>query len=67
MTLDYAERHEDDLQTADAGTTMVLLETGWEVSAYVEPGDDWLMLADGSFVSPDERMRTWPYAGPAGP
>jgi hypothetical protein len=58
------ERDEDELEAEAAGTTMVLTDTGWEGSDHVEPGDDWRPLADGSWVSPDERIRTWPFAGP---
>jgi hypothetical protein len=25
---------------------------------------DWALQADGSFLSPDERTRSWPEAGP---
>ena len=65
MNLHYdAERDEDELEAEAAATTMVLTDTGWEGSGYVEPGDDWRLLADGSWVSPDDRIRTWPFAGP---
>lgn len=65
MNVHYdVERDEDELEADAAGTTMVLTNTGSEGSGYVEPGDDWRLLADGSWVSPDDRVRTWPFAGP---
>ncbi|OGN86897.1 MAG: hypothetical protein A2X23_00750 [Chloroflexi bacterium GWC2_73_18] len=39
---------------------------GWEPADYVEPGEDWQPLEDGSFESPDGKTRTWPRADPAG-
>jgi hypothetical protein len=30
----------------------------------VEPGHDWRLLADGSFLSPDGTLRSWPLAAP---
>ncbi len=65
MTTDNGPAYDDELETAAPGTTMNLTETGWERCAYVAPGDDWLVREDGSFVSPDERVRTWPYADPS--
>ena len=65
MNLHYdVERDEDELEAEAAGTTMVLTDTGWEGSGYVEPGDDWRLLEDGSWVSPDDHVRTSPFAGP---
>ena len=50
----------DDGRLADApGTTMTLTAEGWEASEYLEPGDDWVVQADGSFCSPDGATRTW--------
>jgi len=56
-----AEREEEE-----PGTTFVLTAEGWEAAGYVEPGDDWVARADGSFESPDGTMRTWTPADPAG-
>jgi len=56
-----AEREEEE-----PGTTFVLTAEGWEAADYVEPGDDWVVRADGSFESPDGTMRTWTPADPAG-
>lgn len=43
-----------------------LTPEGWEPVDYVEPGEGWRPLQDGSFESPDGKMRTWPPADPAG-
>lgn len=45
-------------------TTVVLTAEGWEDTNYVEPGDDWRLLADGSYLSPDGTLRSWPLAAP---
>ncbi|HEX6869015.1 MAG TPA: hypothetical protein VF119_09435 [Candidatus Limnocylindrales bacterium] len=55
---------EEGLDALDPGSTFVLGDEGWEPVDYVAPGDDWLVQADGSFLSPDERTRSWPEAGP---
>jgi hypothetical protein len=59
----------EDLQATDSepGVTRVLTEEGWEESIYVDPGDDWRLLEDGSWASPDGRIRSWPLAGPEPP
>jgi hypothetical protein len=62
MTVD--ERAEDDLDAQEAGSTFFLGGEGWEASDYVDPDDDWTLLADGSWLSPDGTIRTWPPAGP---
>lgn len=59
-----AERAEDEIETQDAGSTFALGQEGWEASDYVDPEDDWSLLPDGSFLSPDGTIRTWPLAGP---
>jgi hypothetical protein len=41
-----------------------LTEEGWEEALYVDPSDDWSLLADGSWSSPDGRTRSWPLVGP---
>lgn len=43
-----------------------LTPEGWEPVDYVEPGEDWRPLEDGSFESPDGKTRTWARADPAG-
>jgi hypothetical protein len=46
--------------------TVALTEQGWEAVATIEPEDDWRLLADGSYESPDGRLRTWMTEPPAG-
>ena len=53
------ERDEDEVEEASLGTTMVLTASGWEDAGYLEPGDDWTPLPDGSYLSPDGTARTW--------
>ena len=65
MTVD--ERAEDELEVQEAGSTFFLGGEGWEASEYVDPADDWTLLPDGSFLSPDGTVRTWPVAGPEAP
>ena len=62
MELD--ERAEEDLDVQEAGSTFAFGGEGWESSDYIDPGDDWSLLADGSYLSPDGTFRTWPAAGP---
>lgn len=57
------EPPEDQIEAQEPGSTCVLTEDGWEVSDYVDPGNDWSPLADGSYLSPDGAVRTWPLAG----
>ena len=54
----------EDLDALDPGSTYALGSEGWESVDYVVPGDDWVVQSDGSFLSPDERTRSWPEAGP---
>jgi hypothetical protein len=58
------ERIDDDLLEQEAGSTFSLGGEGWEASDYVHPEDDWSLLSDGSYLSPDGTIRTWPAAGP---
>lgn len=58
------ERSEDEQSSQALGTSVVLTGEGWEEADYVEPGDDWHVLADGSYLSPDRTIRSWPLAGP---
>lgn len=55
------ERNQDEAD--EPGTTVVLTTSGWEAATYVDPGDDWHPLEDGSYVSPDGHTRSWPTAG----
>lgn len=62
---DRAEDVGDDQVVAGApGATVALTTEGWEDADYVEPGDDWHLLADGSYLSPDGTLRSWPLAAP---
>lgn len=52
---------EYDIDDQDAGTTLILTETGWEATEYyMDPGDDWGRMPDGSYLSPDGLIRTFP-------
>jgi hypothetical protein len=57
-------RAEDEIEAQEPGSTYALTHDGWEVSDYVDPAEDWSLLSDGSFLSPDGTVRTWPLAGP---
>ena len=48
----------------DLGVTRVLTDQGWEDADYLDPEDDWLLLDDGSWSSPDGRCRSWPAFAP---
>jgi len=37
----------------EPGVTRVLAEEGWEESIYIDPEDDWRLLEDGSWASPE--------------
>jgi hypothetical protein len=63
MTVD--ERAVDEMDPQEAGSTFMLGREGWEVADYLDPVDDWSLLDDGSYLSPDGTIRTWPAAGPA--
>lgn len=58
------ERAEDELESQEAGSTFVLGVEGWEASVFVDPEDDWSLLSDGSYLSPDATVRSWPLMGP---
>jgi len=58
------ERSEDELSAQARGSSVILMGEGWEEADYVEPGDDWHLLADASYLSPDGTIRSWPLAGP---
>ena len=58
------ERAEDELDVVEAGSTVALGDEGWEAADYIDPGDDWALQADGSYLSPDGTLRSWPAAGP---
>jgi hypothetical protein len=60
------QRDEDELESEVFGRTSVLTVRGWEDSEYIEPDDDWVMLEDGSYLSPAGAIRTWPAAAGAG-
>ncbi len=57
-------RAEDELETQADGSTFVLGAEGWEQADFVDPDDDWRPLSDGSYLSPDGAIRSWPVAGP---
>ncbi len=48
----------------DLGASFVLTPDGWEPGEYMEPGDDWRLLEDGSYESPDGLTRTWARSEP---
>ena len=54
-----AERAEDEMDLPEAGSTFAFGVDGWEALDYMDPGDDWTVLPDGSYVSPDGLIRTW--------
>ena len=58
------EQAEADLDRQADGSTFVLGPEGWEIADFVDPEDDWRLLSDGSYLSPDGAMRSWPLTGP---
>ncbi len=56
----------DPIEEDAPGTSVTLTEEGWQSVDYMEPGDDWTPLEDGSYESPDGTMRTWPLSNPSG-
>lgn len=56
------DRTEDLVEEDEGGATLILTDAGWETADYVDPGDDWGRLPDGSYLSPDGLIRTWPPA-----
>ena len=57
------ERTDYDITEQDPGSTMILTESGWEAADYIDPGDDWGLMPDGSYLSPDGVIRTFPHGG----
>jgi hypothetical protein len=55
---------DEELTPQALGTTVVLTAVGWEEADYTVAGDDWRLLADGSYLSPDGMIRSWPLVGP---
>lgn len=64
MALELDERAEDEVESQEAGTTVVLGAEGWEAGDFIDPDDDWSLLEDGSYLSPDGTVRSWPLVGP---
>lgn len=60
------QAHDDgDMLAATPGSTFTLHDGGgWEASDYLAPEDDWTLLPDGSYESPDGLTRTWLLAEP---
>jgi hypothetical protein len=54
--------HDEDLAY---GSTVVLTAEGWETAEYIDPGPDWRLLEDGSFLSPDGRTQSRPLVNPS--
>jgi len=53
--------HDDAGQPLAAPTSSRLTEDGgWEGIEFVEPDTDWQEQTDGSFLSPDGAIRSWP-------
>ena len=50
----------------EPGTTATLTEEGWQATDYEEPGEDWRLLPDGSWESPDGLTRSYPLDTPTG-
>jgi len=62
--MDTQSLDQPEAMDAEPGVTRVLTDEGWEESIYIDPEDDWRLLEDGSWASPDRRTRSWPLAGP---
>jgi hypothetical protein len=58
---------EHEAMDLEPGSTRVLSESGWEEVDYVDPAEDWHLLGDGSWESPDGQTRSWPLTGPERP
>jgi hypothetical protein len=61
-TMDAAA--EDEMDPQADGSTFILGPEGWETAEFIDPEDDWRLLADGSYLSPDGATRSWPLIGP---
>jgi hypothetical protein len=57
-----SERNENEVAEQVAGSSAVLTDEGWEEADYTEPGLDWVEQPDGSYLSPDGTIRSWPLA-----
>jgi len=55
---------EDELGGQADGSTFILGAEGWEAADFIDPEDDWRLLSDGSYLSPDGAIRSWPLTGP---
>ncbi len=55
-----------DHDAPEPGDTFVLTPEGWQRTEYAEPGEDWLLRADGGYESPDGLTRSWPLDPPIG-
>jgi hypothetical protein len=53
-------------EAGEPGTTATLTNEGWQAVTYEEPADDWRLLADGSWESPDGLTRSYPLDAPTG-
>jgi hypothetical protein len=54
---------DEEVDALDPGSTFTLGTEGWNRSITSRRGR-LAVQADGSFLSPDERTRSWPEAGP---
>lgn len=50
----------------EPGTTATLTTEGWQATDFEDPGDDWRLLPDGTWESPDGLTRTFPLDAPTG-
>jgi hypothetical protein len=55
---------EDELDGQADGSTFILGAEGWEAADFIDPEADWRLLNDGSYLSPDGSVRSWPLTGP---
>jgi hypothetical protein len=55
---------EEELDSQADGSTFILGPEGWEAADFIDPETDWRLLADGSYLSPDGAIRSWPLTGP---
>ena len=61
-TMDAAA--EDEMEPQADGSTFILGPEGWETADFIDPEDDWRLLADGSYLSAGRGHPSWPLAGP---
>ena len=57
------QRDQHESEDLALGSTMVLTPEGWEPAEYVPPAAGWARFVDGSYVSPDGSVRSWPLMG----